>query len=145
MMMALHFHIRWSGGRLDWESFDSRTDAEASAIQLVRQQETYTIETFDEACPVCANLLKRTPPAEPQKIAYPYPWQQLIADAFNSPAAELPGKVNAAERAISARLLDPTISALDERIALKSALRALRNLLPDERRPSQFEEKKETA
>lgn len=74
-----------------------------------------------------------------------YPWQRLVFGAFMEPNAEkVPGKVNIAERAISLRLLDPSPCELDERIALREALLALRRLLPqtvqDEKRSHQRKE-----
>jgi hypothetical protein len=63
----LHYHIRWSEkivsnwkcfSALDWEAFTSRAEAEASARQLVRQNETYTIEEHDGNCPRCQDAAK---------------------------------------------------------------------------------------
>jgi hypothetical protein len=68
-----------------------------------------------------------------------YPWQRLVSECFMARAEDLPHKINAAERAISSRLSQPDIPPLDERIALKGALRALRDLLPDEKRPAHLE------
>ncbi len=48
-----HFHIRWSGSKLDWEVFKTHHEAEASAQQLVLPKETYSIEEFDGNCPRC--------------------------------------------------------------------------------------------
>jgi len=49
-----HYHIRWSQiATLDWECFTGRADADASAKQLLRQGETYTIEQHDQACLRC--------------------------------------------------------------------------------------------
>lgn len=59
-----------------------------------------------------------------------YPWERLVFDAFLEPNRQnLPRKMNIAERAISARLLDSAPSELDEHIALREALLALRRLL----------------
>jgi hypothetical protein len=50
----MHYHIRWSSGKLDWERFSTRVEAEANAKQLVRLGETYTVEEFsDTSCPRC--------------------------------------------------------------------------------------------
>ena len=57
----IHYHIRWSDLKLDWEAFSTRREAEASAMQLARASETYTIEEFDGDCPRCAMLRKRQP------------------------------------------------------------------------------------
>ena len=55
----LHYHIRWSRiARLDWEYFSTCAQAEASAKQLVRQVETYTIEEHNEACPRCRDAMR---------------------------------------------------------------------------------------
>jgi hypothetical protein len=59
-----HYHIRWSGRTaLDWECFNTRAEAEASAKQLTRLGETYTIEEHGEACSRCrdARELKSAP------------------------------------------------------------------------------------
>lgn len=53
-----HFHIRWSGGVLDWERFRTHAEAEAGAKQLVRLGESYAIEQHGVDCPKCAELLK---------------------------------------------------------------------------------------
>jgi hypothetical protein len=58
-----------------------------------------------------------------------YAWQQSVIDAFVSNADELASKINLAERVISARLKDPDELDLNERIALKDALRALQVLI----------------
>jgi hypothetical protein len=57
-----------------------------------------------------------------------YPWQQTVVDAFLALPDSLPAKINIAERAIAARLMDSQQADLDERIALKDALRALQVL-----------------
>lgn len=49
-----HYHILWASGALDWEAFDSRNAAEASAKELARTGETHTIETYGIDCPRCA-------------------------------------------------------------------------------------------
>jgi hypothetical protein len=49
-----HYHIRWSGKvLLDWQRLSTSEEAKASARQLVRQAETYSIEQHDETCPRC--------------------------------------------------------------------------------------------
>jgi hypothetical protein len=58
-----------------------------------------------------------------------YPWQQVVLDAFMEMRPRfLPGKINAAERTIAARLADPQQLELDERLALCDALHSLRSL-----------------
>jgi hypothetical protein len=55
-----HFHIRWtSSAKLDWERFSTQEEAEASATQLMRAGETYTVEKFDGSCPRCAESDRR--------------------------------------------------------------------------------------
>jgi hypothetical protein len=57
-----HYHIRWSGKALDWERFPTRAEAEASAKQLMRLGETYTIEEYDGACLRCQEAMKSKMP-----------------------------------------------------------------------------------
>jgi hypothetical protein len=52
----VHYHIRWAGGALDWEVFNSPDAAEASAKELARTSETYTIEKYGIDCPRCAAI-----------------------------------------------------------------------------------------
>jgi hypothetical protein len=148
-----HYHIHWSGkDSLDWESFASRADAQASARELVRPGETYTIEERDEACPRCRAAFKWKTAYETQETSLnpnlKYPWQQAVLDAFNELRSEyLPLKVNAAQQAIAARLVDHTPADLDEQLAIRDALRSLRVLHPtkesDQKR--EFGEKKKSA
>jgi hypothetical protein len=50
-----HYHIRWSGiARLDWEPFRTAAEADASARQLLRAGETFSIEASDATCARCA-------------------------------------------------------------------------------------------
>jgi hypothetical protein len=63
--------------------------------------------------------------------ALDFPWQQTLLDAFIEWRPDyLPGKINAAERAIAARFCEPT--DLNEQIALEDALRTLRLLFSKE-------------
>jgi hypothetical protein len=64
-----------------------------------------------------------------------YPWQQTMLDAFTTFREELPSKINAAEKAIAARLIDKSQPDVHERIALNDALRALR-VLVEETKPT---------
>jgi hypothetical protein len=51
---APHFHIRWSTrGRLDWENFHSRAEAQNRALELSRIGEQFTIEECFAECPAC--------------------------------------------------------------------------------------------
>ena len=70
-----------------------------------------------------------------------YPWQQLVLDAFREPHVKnVVYRINAAERAISERLVDPEPFALDERLALGEALLSLRRLLAQVRAGFEAEE-----
>jgi hypothetical protein len=51
--MPIHYHIRWTGKPLDWEPFATEQAATAAASQLVRRNETYSIEKFDSSCIRC--------------------------------------------------------------------------------------------
>ena len=54
-----HYHIRWSDRTsLDWQCFNTHAEAAARAKQLVRREETYTIEEHGEACPRCRDAMK---------------------------------------------------------------------------------------
>jgi len=56
--------------------------------------------------------------------ALEFPWQQTLLDAFIEWRPDyLPGKINAAERAIATRFCEPT--DLNEQIALEDALQTL--------------------
>ena len=69
-----------------------------------------------------------------QEPAVKYPWQQFVLDALTELRPEsLPAKINAAERAISARLCEPNHPDTEESTALRDALRSLRVLLPGAR------------
>lgn len=58
-MHTPHYHIRWSRvTALDWECFSTQAEAEARAKELVRQEEAYTIEEHDGACPRCQDAVK---------------------------------------------------------------------------------------
>ena len=68
--------------------------------------------------------------------ALKYAWQQSVSDAFEANRESLPAKINAAERAIAARLIDPKEAAAVERRALDEALRSLKTLVEETRRES---------
>jgi hypothetical protein len=149
-----HHHIHWSGkDSLDWESFGSRTDAETRAGQLMRPGETYTIEERDESCPLCRTRVKSTTAYETQeaylnpKVSYSsvrYAWQQAVLEAFTEIRAELlPTRIDAARRAISTRLNDPTPASADEQTAIQNALHSLRILFPERSEPRSESGRKE--
>ena len=50
----IHYHIRWAQiPLLDWESFNTRLEAEAAAQLLVRRCETYAVEEHGYGCKRC--------------------------------------------------------------------------------------------
>ena len=44
----MHYHIRWSDSKLDWQRFDTREEAEQAARQMLRRGETFTVEHVEE-------------------------------------------------------------------------------------------------
>lgn len=147
-----HYHIRWSGKDiLDWERFGSRTEAEVRARELVRRGETYTIEEYDRSCPRCPDVFEsvaaygeegKVASAASLKSQVKYPWQQAVLDAYAEMRSEyLVGKINVAERAISARLCDLTPADVNEQAAIRAALRSLRALLPKRSHPKSNDKK----
>ena len=51
---TVHYHIRWAAiPLLDYESFNSRVEAEAAAQLLARHGEKYTIEEQGDGCQRC--------------------------------------------------------------------------------------------
>jgi hypothetical protein len=54
-----HFHIRWSGAKLDWEAFRTQTEAEHQAKELKLPGEEFTVEEFDGDCPRCREIRPR--------------------------------------------------------------------------------------
>ena len=48
MRRAMHYHIRWSGTKLDWERFSTRQEAERAARKLARPGERFTLEHVDD-------------------------------------------------------------------------------------------------
>lgn len=69
---------------------------------------------------------------------FEYPWQQIVADALRASTKERPYKMNAAQRAISERLVEISPAETVELRALREALRVLRVLL-NEQRPAMQE------
>lgn len=49
----IHYHIRWSNSKLDWQTFANKQEAKKSAEELVRPGEAYTIEEFGDECERC--------------------------------------------------------------------------------------------
>lgn len=52
----LHYHIRWSNSKLDWEAFSTPEEAQSQAKQLVKVEERYVIEQVDGDCARCSEL-----------------------------------------------------------------------------------------
>lgn len=49
-----HYHIRWSDRTtLDWECFSTSAAAEKRAKDLVRPDQTYTVEEHSRSCHRC--------------------------------------------------------------------------------------------
>ena len=57
-----HYHIHWSDGKIDWEPFSTVQDARARADELLRLDETYTIDEFGDDCAHCSSLVRRALP-----------------------------------------------------------------------------------
>ena len=56
---TIHYHIRWAQiPLLDFESFNTRLEAEAAAQVLARPGETHTIEEQGEGCQRCRDAQK---------------------------------------------------------------------------------------
>ena len=140
-----HYHIRWSTKEvLDWAAFPTRAEAEASAAQLVRRGETYTIEERDDTCPRCLKSfnLKRVD-VNPN---HTYPWQQAVLDALNEPNPQQRiRKISKAQQAISARLTTLAPRDTDEQAAIREAVRTLRSLGPERKNARESSEKKDIA
>ena len=51
-----HYHIRWGNGALDWEAFATEEEAAAAAKELLRPNETFTVEQLGAGCARCAGL-----------------------------------------------------------------------------------------
>ena len=49
----VHYHIRWSDSKIDWQVFNTSEEAQVEAATLVRPGETYTIDEFGDECPKC--------------------------------------------------------------------------------------------
>jgi len=56
---SVHYHIRWAQiPLLDYESFNTRVEAEAAAQVLERQGEKHTIEEQGDGCQRCRDVAK---------------------------------------------------------------------------------------
>jgi hypothetical protein len=55
---TLDYHIRWSNVALYWQRFSTHAEAEERATQLMRPDESYTIEELDADCPRCLEIVK---------------------------------------------------------------------------------------
>jgi DNA-binding NarL/FixJ family response regulator len=86
------------------------------------------------------------PPQAGQNSKEPeYPWQQKVMDAFRASRDSLPLRINVAERAIAARLIDRSQNDLGEHLALRRALRSLRTLMHETGPRSTASDKKDIA
>jgi len=54
---VVHYHIRWSDSKIDWQVFTTSEEAQVEAVRLVRPGETYTIDEFGDECPQCRAAL----------------------------------------------------------------------------------------
>jgi DNA-binding NarL/FixJ family response regulator len=81
--------------------------------------------------PMLRALLEEPPNEGEQPNGFTYLWQQVVMDAFAAPRDTLPAKINLAERTIAGRLTDSNEPDGDERIALREALRGLRQLISE--------------
>ena len=52
----LHYHIRWSDSKVDWQAFRTSEDAEIDAEKLAKPGETYIIVEFENDCPHCGAI-----------------------------------------------------------------------------------------
>ena len=58
-LFKAHFHIRWyAESALDWEAFQTASEAEVIARRLVRMGESFKIEERGEDCERCATFLR---------------------------------------------------------------------------------------
>jgi hypothetical protein len=49
----IHFHIHWEDSqKLDWECFETQSDAMGRAFELARPEERFTIEEVSTNCPL---------------------------------------------------------------------------------------------
>ena len=56
---SVHYHIKWAQiPLLDWESFKTRSDAEAAAKILARIGEKYNVEELGDGCQRCRDAAK---------------------------------------------------------------------------------------
>ena len=66
----VHYHIRWSSGKLDWERFGSQAEAESGSKKLMQYRETYRIEERGELCRRCPEVVR----AKMRQAQNPYDW-----------------------------------------------------------------------
>ncbi len=96
------------------------------------------VDAGTQLVPAVRRLLEAEAPQAPEAPAPPshalrYAWQQTVADALAAPGGSLPGKINVAERAILVRLTSANELDEEEHLALKEALRTLRQLIAETR------------
>ena len=145
---------RWRADKPDPPS-DARSDFEFEIValaflelfELLREYAPvwYTEQHHNRAS-VAYRMCKKTQASSEPEATDPnrrYPWQQAVADVFQSPRENLPLKFKAAQHAISARLCDEAHVDQNETIAIREALQSLRALLPE--LESGAKDKEETA
>jgi hypothetical protein len=59
MVAMVHYHIHWSNSTFDWQVFSNLERARIEAERLVAPDETYTIDHFDDDCPLCEAIAAR--------------------------------------------------------------------------------------
>jgi hypothetical protein len=61
MAAASHFHIKWIElSNVDWERFETELDATERAMELVKPDETFSIEPFEnDNCPHCGDIMRK--------------------------------------------------------------------------------------
>jgi hypothetical protein len=56
-----HYHISWEQkSSLDWECFDTHSEAISRAVELAGPEEKFTIEEVSEQCPLRKSNIART-------------------------------------------------------------------------------------
>lgn len=69
---TIHYHIRWAQiPLLDFESFNTRVQADAAAQVLARPGETHAIEEHGEGCQRCRDAEKEKSEREAQVYREP--------------------------------------------------------------------------
>lgn len=69
MKDGTHYHIRWAGGKLDWQAFQTEEEAKADAERLKGPDEKYVIEAQDGACVRCIETRGKRDASKPSASA----------------------------------------------------------------------------